>query len=311
MKFIFWTLFAFLTRAESIADAVTLTNGQRIDCKIQRVSSTTLTAEVQVAPSKTADVLSINLCDVKSVLLSEVSAESLQAEPTAENLVRLKALWAAMHPLIAKAQTQIPQTGLRLAAETVAKNAFSVTPEEALAIVRTIRVEASGKSHRIEAYAFEMRILAELGRFEEARAESLKCEDPSVPLPLRVVANLTAGICGHEEMRLFLFENPRWQEDVSVHTERSEIYERTMDAYMFAAIFSREQDEVAQAALYHAVRFLKLCGNQPEAESMATTLQRRFPESAYAKKIEDEISKASQPKPFISPQDASLRPCNP
>jgi hypothetical protein len=311
MKFVLGTIVALFIREKSVADMITLTNGGRIECNIQQVSSTALTAEVQNLAIKAPEIFSINLTDIKSVLLSRGVPDCTQAEPTAKNLATLKAFWAAMHPLIGKGGTQIAQAGLRLAAEALAKNTASVSAEEALTIVRCVKTTASEQSHRVQALAFEMRILAELGKFEEARAESLKWDDPRFPLPLRVSANLTAGICGHEAMRLFLFENPRWQEDVRVHRERSEIYERTMDAYIFAALFGSDQDNLAQTALYHAAKFLMLCGEESHAKSIANTLRIRFQESAYATTIEDEISRSNENPRVFGSKNAPLPSCMP
>jgi hypothetical protein len=311
MKFVLGTVFALFIIGKSDADIITLTNGERIDCNIKQVSSTALKAQAQNPSINAPETFSINLTDIKSVLLSRGAPDCTQAEPTAENLATLKAFWAAMHPLIGKGGTQITQAGLRLAAEALAKNTASVSAEEALTIVRCVKTTASEQSHRVQALAFEMRILAELGKFEEARAESLKWDDPRFPLPLRVSANLTAGICGHEAMRLFLFENPRWQEDVRVHRERSEIYERTMDAYIFAALFGSDQENVAQTALYHAAKFLMLCGDESHAKSIASTLRRRFQESAYATTIEDEISRSNQNPPVIGSKNAPVPSCMP
>ncbi len=311
MRFACAALFTLCLQSQSEADNITLTNGKCIDCNIKQVSFTTLTAEAENSTTRTPEVLWINLAEVKIVSLSGVSPELVQAEPTAENLARLKAFWTAMHPLVGKPGNQIAHAGLRLAVQAVAKNTLSVGIEEALEIVRRIKTAAIEAAHRIEAQALEMRILAELGRFEDARAECQKWEDPRFPLTLRVSAKLTAGICGHEEMRVFLFENPRWREDFRVHKERSEIYERTMDGYIFAALFSGEKDSIAQAALYHAARFLILCGEQSQAISIASTLRRRFQESAYAKTIEDEIKRAKQAHPVTDHQGAHRPSCLP
>jgi hypothetical protein len=311
MKFILVTFVSLLINEKSVADMITLTNGGQIHCTIQQVSLTTLSAKSRNASSSAPELFTINLSDIKSVLLSEVAPDCSQYYPAAQNLSKLRAFWNTMHPLISKESKQIALTGLRLAADALTKNTTSVTSEEALTIVRFVKTAAIEQSHRIQASALEMKILTELGRFEEALAESLKSEDPRFPLPLRVCANLTAGICGHEAMRLFLAENPRWQADVRVHKERSEIYERTMDAYTFASLFGSDQDNSAQTALYHAAKFLMLCGDQIQASSIANTLRTRFPESSYAKTIDDEINRDIKNSGVISPQNAPLRSFSP
>lgn len=216
MRFILGTVLALLTPWKSDADIVMLTNGKRIDCNIQQVSSTALKAQMQSSFGGAPELLSINLIDIKSVSLSAGAPDWNPAGPTTQDLANLRVFWTSMHPLIGKERPLIAQAGLKLAAQTLAKNPASVTAEEALSIARCIKATSSDQSQRIHASILEMRILTDAGRFEEARAESLKWEDPRSPLPLRVSANLTAGICGHEAMRLFLFENPRWQEDVRV-----------------------------------------------------------------------------------------------
>ena len=311
MRFIIATVLALLTPWKSDADIVILTNGERIDCNIQQVSSTALKAQMQSSSGAAPQLLSINLTDIKSVSLSAGAPEWNPAGPTTQDLANLRVFWNSMHPLIGKERPLIAQAGLKLAAQALAKNTAIVTAEEALAIARCIKATSSDQSQRIHASILEMRILTDAGRFEEARAESLKWEDPRSPLPLRVSANLTAGICGHEAMRLFLFENPRWQEDLRVHRERAEIYENTMDAYVFAALFGSEQDNIAQAALYHAARFLMLCGDESRASSIAATLRQRFPESAYAKSIENEISRGTNHPGALGSDNASRPPCNP
>ncbi len=311
MRFVSGTVFALLLIGRSDADIITLTSGKRVDCKIEQASSTALKARARNSSIEQPEFFLIHLTDVKSIILSKDATDFTQADPTPQNLAKLRAFWTEMHPLIGKERGHIAQAGLKLAGETLAQNTASVAAEEALAIVRCVKTTAIEKSHRIHASTFEMRILTELGRLEEARAESLKWEDPGSPLPLRVSANLTAGICGHEAMRLFLFENPRWQEDVCVQRERTEIYHKTMDAYIFAALFASDQDDVAQAALYHAAKFLMLCGDETHARRIAITLRQRFPECAYAKTIEDEIRRDNEKPRAISPDNTPLRSCNP
>lgn len=310
MKLAWTAILALLFRVQSAGDVITLTNGSRIECNIRHVSPTELTAAPQNSPIQTSDVLRFHLSEIRDVSLSQSSTDAIKAAATEETLAKLKEMWTTMHPLIVKPGTELAEAGLRLAEEAIAKNPFSVTTEEAFAIVRFVKTAGTQDSHKIQAAGLEMRILAELGRFEEARMEYQKWEDARAPLPPRVSARLAAGLCGHEEMRLFIFENPRWQEDLRVHRERSEIYERTLDAYMFAALFGDTQNGVAQAALYHAAKFMTLCGEQSEAIGIAGTLRGRFPDSSYAKKIEQEIRAAGESHP-PNPHSARLPACNP
>ena len=311
MKRILCILIGTATTNARCADIVQLNSGKIIECAILQATNSHLTVELRDSANTIPIQRSLSLSDVKGVSLSDMNAGIRHAPLNKLNHEELMRIWSALHPLISKPGNRIAAVGLKVASEQISSNGGYGTIQNALDILRHVKSRAVDSKDRIHATVLEMESLTLLGRFSEALNESKKWEGPDVPLVLRARAKLTVGLCGHEEMRLFLVENPRWKDDVRVHPDRAEIYNRTLDAYMFAALFALGSDKTAETAVLRAVRFLMLCEEHSEAQTLARTFNRRFPDSTYAKQIEYEASHPIPRSRVSTPANISVPPCDP
>jgi hypothetical protein len=132
--------------------------------------------------------------------------------------------------------------------------------------------------------------LERLKLFPQAKAAAERFVGTGNLISLRLRANLTIGICGHEEMLLFLDDNPRWQQDPRVKKERQAIYERTLNSFSFTSLFGGETEQLSARALYQEARFLLLCGERAEADRVYKQLSTRYPSSKYIEQLKNELS---------------------
>lgn len=274
---------------DSHADSVQLNSGKTVDCRVLRASPTTLFIHIGTEPAVEAANTELAITDIKRIELGKSYFDSNGKLHPSLNQAALAVIWSELHPVITRPGNKVPLIGIHLCMMILESNEPSVATH-ALNILEFIKMNASDPSAKIQAADAKIYALERLRWYPQARSAAAEFEGEGNPLLLQLRANLTIGICGHEDMRLFLNENPRWQQDPRVHKEHQHIYERTLDAYVFTSLFGGGSEHLSGRALYQAALFHLLCNEKPEAERIYKSLSTRFQTSTYTKQLKDELN---------------------
>ena len=273
----------------SHADCLQFNSGKTLECRILAASQTNLFVELPASSASKTVETDFALADLRRIGFSKSFPDSNGKLDPAFSYDTLDEIWKAFHPIITRPGNGVALVGLNLSAMMLESKDPSLT-DQAFKILEFVKFNACDPAYQIQAADAEIQALERLKRFVEARSVALKFTGGRNPLHLQLRANLTVGICGHEEMRIFLEENPRWQHDPGVQKERQAIYERTLDSYSFTSLFGGENEQLSARALYQEALFRLLCAERTEADRIYKKLCIRFQNSIYTEQLKNELS---------------------
>lgn len=278
-----------LLPGKSQADSVQFNSGKTVKCRILRASQTTLFIELQTSQEPRTVERELAIADLHKIMFSEGYFDSNGKLDPALSFETVAEIWKGLHPVITRPGNTVALVGVNLCGMMLESKDASLA-DHALKILAFIKSNACDPAYQVAAANSEIHALERLRRYAQAKSAAIRFEGVGNPLPLQLRANLTIGICGHEEMRLFLEDNPRWEQDPRVHKERQSIYEHTLDSYVFTNLFGGENEQLSGRALYQEALFHLLCGERSEANRIYKELSTRFQTSIYTKQLKDELN---------------------
>lgn len=270
-------------------DVLELHSGETIECTILKASKTELIVEPHATTAAPPSKARFQMSDIRRISVSKPvlgPGGELEAAPS---MTSLSEIWELLHPVITRPGNTIALVGIQLS-EMMLHSEPPSLPDKALEVLEFIKSNSCDSTHQIKAADTQLFALESLKRYDQASSEAAKFDGPFSPLPLQLRAKLTLGICGHEKMRLFVAENPRWPQDKRVQRERDLIYQRTLDLYAFTSLFGAESEHLAGRSLYQMARFHLLCDERADAERVYEQLFSRFQNSTYTRQLRDELN---------------------
>jgi hypothetical protein len=280
---------------KSPGDSLHFKSGKTCECRVLRSTHSTIFVELQTSPESHSIESAFAMDELQSISLAGIHSDASGKLERALSIETLKRIWQAMHPLIGLPGNNLALVGMNLSEMMVASD-DSALASEALSILAFVKTNSCDHRYKVQAADAEMGLFERLKLFPQAKEAAERFVGPGNLISLRLRANLTIGICGHEEMRLFLEENPRWQQDPRVQTERKTIYERTLDSFSFTSLFGGETEQLSGRALYQEAKFHLLCGERVEAERVYKQLSTRFQGSKYIEQLKNELTIVIHPR---------------
>ncbi len=273
----------------SPADSLHFKSGKTCECRVLRANHSTIFVELQTSPASHSIESAFAMDDLQDITLDGIHADASGKPERTLSIETLAEIWGAMHPLIRLPGNNLALVGMNLS-EMMVTSDDPALAAPALSILEFIKTNSCDHSYKVQAADAKMSSLEHLKLFPQAKEAAERFVGTGNLISLRLRANLTIGICGHEEMRLFLDDNPRWQQDPRVHGERQAIYERTLDSFSFTSLFGGETEQLSGRALYQEARFRLLCGERTEADRVYKQLSTRYPSSKYIEQLKNELS---------------------
>ena len=280
---------------KSPGDSLHFKSGKTCECRVLRANHSTIFVELQTSPESHSIESAFAMDELQSISLAGIHLDASGKLEHTLHIETLKRIWQAMHPLIRLPGSNLALVGMNLSEMMVASDDPALA-SEALSILAFVKTNSCDHCYKVQAADAEMASFDRLKLFPQAKEAAERFVGPGNLISLRLRANLTIGIYGHEEMRLFLEENPRWQQDPRVQTERKTIYERTLDSFSFTSLFGGETEQLSGRALYQEAKFHLLCGERVEAERVYKQLSTRFQSSKYIEQLKNELTIVIHPR---------------
>lgn len=152
----------------------------------------------------------------------------------------------------------------------------------ALDLVSLVEKSSWRVEDRTRAREVRLRAMVASGRAADAVDEATKLAEETEDPEILIEANLIRAQASERQLRTFLQENPRWMEDEFVIDERHRLHARTLDLYLYPALFHGTDLARAARGLWGAIEVHRLAGDWPNAVETARDLAQFYPSTPEA-----------------------------
>lgn len=233
-----------------------------------------------------ADVLQIEFAP-------DPARDQMLAAAAAGGIAEVDALWTKAAPWLQMARSPAARIGCVLG-DMLLRSGDPAKAARALELYSRIESEAWSDADRMAARQGRLRAMVASGRagaaVREAGELAAATEDPQVLIEAKF---LLAG-AAESDLRKFLGDNPRWQDDASAIPERNRLYNEALDLFLFPCLFYGAEAEASARGLLRAAKVYVLCGEPARAIECARDVAVIYPGTASAQPAADLI--ASMPE---------------
>ena len=140
--------------------------------------------------------------------------------------------------------------------------------------------KARAKQGRLRSMVATGRATEAIDQAKQLAAES---EDPEI----LIEANYIMAQSADKDLKTFLEENPRWEQDSTVIDRRHELYNRVLELYLYPALFYGSDNERAARGLWGAVGVYRASNQLPLAIETSRDIAVLYPATTEAKLAQD------------------------
>ena len=264
------TLLLATALAAPAQDVILLKNGTRRAGEIVAADDATIRLRVPLdgpspgAPAASATV-GIPRADIEAI---EFQADSERDErlrsATPEQLLELENDWKRAQPWLAAPRSQAGAIGCKLG-ELLLLTKDRAKTDRALELFTLIEQNSWSDDDKARAKQGRLRAMVATDRateaIEQAKQLATETEDPEI----LIEANYILAQAAERDLKAFLEENPRWEQDPYVVDRRHELYNRVLELYLYPSLFHGSDDVRSARGLWGAVGVYRASNEIPLA----------------------------------------------
>jgi hypothetical protein len=246
-------------------------------------------------PGQSAGTTSIPRANVERIIFApDRTLEAIRANPGPGALNTARVRWQTLQPMLAIPESRAGDAG-NLYGECLRLTGESVRLEEALGVYAEVEQGAWNPADREDAKRGRLRTMIDLGRSQEVAAEieeiTTSAQDPGLLLDSKLLI-ASARLAALEQL---VAENPRWEEDSPVRSERLRLLHETADNALYPFLFHGTARGQAAKGLGILLGLYQFTGDLEEARKVATDLAEIYPDAPEAKKAAEFLNKKNKP----------------
>ena len=286
--------FLFATALAATAqDVLLLKNGDRRAGEIISADATTVRLRVSLGgpalPGAGAAMATVG------IPRADIDAIEFKADPTREERLRsatpdripeVEADWKRLQPWIDFPRSQAGAIGCKLG-ELMLLTKDPAKSASALELFTLIEKQSWSDQDKARAKQGRLRAMVATGRateaIDQAKQLAAESEDPEI----LIEANYIMAQSADKDLKTFLEENPRWEQDSTVIDRRHELYNRVLELYLYPALFYGSDNERAARGLWGAVGVYRASNQLPLAIETSRDIDILYPATTEAKLAQD------------------------
>ena len=246
-------------------------------------------------PGQSAGTTSIPRDNVERIIFApDRTLEAIRANPGPGALNTARVRWQTLQPMLAIPESRAGDAG-NLYGECLRLTGESARLEEALGVYAEVEQGAWNPADREDAKRGRLRTMIDLGRSQEVAAEieeiATSAQDPGLLLDSKLLI-ASARLAALEQL---VAENPRWEEDSPVRSERLRLLHETADNALYPFLFHGTARGQAAKGLGILLGLYQFTGDLEEARKVATDLAEIYPDAPEAKKAAEFLNKKNEP----------------
>ena len=246
-------------------------------------------------PGQSAGTTSILRANVERIIFApDQTLEAVRANPGRGALNTARVRWQTLQPMLAIPESRAGDAG-NLYGECLRLTGESTRLEEALGVYAEVEQGAWNPADREDAKRGRLRTMIDLGRSQEVAAEieeiATSAQDPGLLLDSKLLI-ASARLAALEQL---VAENPRWEEDSPVRSERLRLLHETADNALYPFLFHGTARGQAAKGLGILLGLYQFTGDLEEARKVATDLAEIYPDAPEAKKAAEFLNKKNEP----------------
>ena len=287
------TLLFATALAATAQDVLLLKNGDRRAGEIISADATTVRLRVSLGgpalPGAGAAMATVG------IPRADIDAIEFKADPTREERLRsatpdripeVEADWKRLQPWLDFPRSQAGAIGCKLG-ELMLLTKDPAKSASALELFTLIEKQSWSDQDKARAKQGRLRAMVATGRateaIDQAKQLAAESEDPEI----LIEANYIMAQSADKDLKTFLEENPRWEQDSTVIDRRHELYNRVLELYLYPALFYGSDNERAARGLWGAVGVYRASNQLPLAIETSRDIDILYPATTEAKLAQD------------------------
>jgi hypothetical protein len=279
--------------AATAQDVLLLKNGDRRAGEIISADATTVRLRVSLGgpalPGAGAAMATVG------IPRADIDAIEFKADPTREERLRsatpdripeIEADWKRLQPWLDFPRSQAGAIGCKLG-ELMLLTKDPAKSASALELFTLIEKQSWSDQDKARAKQGRLRAMVATGRateaIDQAKQLAAESEDPEI----LIEANYIMAQSADKDLKTFLEENPRWEQDSTVIDRRHELYNRVLELYLYPALFYGSDNERAARGLWGAVGVYRASNQLPLAIETSRDIDILYPSTTEAKLAQD------------------------
>lgn len=296
MKVIFWTFLLLAGGTGVSQDLVVMKSGETLACRIDELTDSivnvTLPGTAGAAGSAKRTLAAPQIERIEFGF--RPGEEALFGRRASAGSAELKSWWDFWFPHLHRPRSRSAAWGLALGAAMIREEG-AIGAEKALSLYDHLIAKAWSSDDVTAAKQGRLQALMAKGDLEAATAEArLLAKATEDPALLIEVEHLLAE-ADFRALRELETEHPRWIDDDEVRPRRHELYQRALDQFLKPHLFHATREEAAARGLFHAAALLHFGGETEEAKARWEDLLKLYPDTSFASKAREELTRLSQP----------------
>ncbi len=286
--------FLFATALAAMAqDVLLLKNGDRRAGEIISADATTVRLRVSLGgpalPGAGAAMATVGIprADIDAIeFKADPNREERLRSATPDRIPEVEADWKRLQPWIDFPRSQAGAIGCKLG-ELMLLTKDPAKSASALELFTLIEKQSWSDQDKARAKQGRLRAMVATGRaaeaIEQAKQLAAESEDPEI----LIEANYIMAQSADKDLKTFLEENPRWEQDSTVIDRRHELYNRVLELYLYPALFYGSDNERAARGLWGAVGVYRASNQLPLAIETSRDIAVLYPATTEAKLAQD------------------------
>ena len=294
-------------------DVILLKNGTRRVGEIASADETTLRLRVSLDSGTTPYPAGAALATV-GIPRADIEAIEFKADPEREERLRtatpdrlweVEIDWKKTEPWLSAPRSLAGAIGLKLGALLLATNE-PAKAATALDLFTSIEQKSWSDQDRTSAKQGRLRAMVATGRAAEAIDQAKQLAAESENPEILIEANYIMAKGADADLKTFLEENPRWEQDPNVIDQRHQLYNRVLELYLYPSLFHGSDDTRSARGLWGAVGVYRMSNNMPLAIETARDITVLHPATTEAK-LAQEFLASLKPEELAGDYEAEAR----
>lgn len=272
-----------LPLAAAAQDSVRMTDGTTRQVKILGVQGDSYLVSIpSPVPGQRPGTTTIKRVSVSRILFGpDPVLDAVAANPTQGSLAAARVRWQNLQPMLGTPESRAGEAGCLLG-EILLGLPAAAAHDEAMAVFQAVETGAWNAADRQRATRGRLAAMMKKGRLEEAVQEAEEIARTADEPDLLIETKLLLAEARKAALQTLLADNPRWDQDPPVRTERARLLHEGADLALFPFLFHGTHRAQAARGLWLAREIYLLAGEQKHADEVATDLTTIYSETPQA-----------------------------
>ena len=305
--------FLFTTALAATAqDVLLLKNGDRRAGEIISADATTVRLRVSLGgpalPGAGTAMATVGIprADIDAIeFKADPNREDRLRSATPDRIPEVEADWKRLEPWIDFPRSQAGAIGCKLG-ELLLLTKDRAKAASALELFTQIEQKSWSDADKARAKQGRLRAMVATGRaaeaIDQAKLLASESEDPEI----LIEANYIMAQAAEKDLKAFLEENPRWEQDPHVIDTRHDLYNRVLELYLYPSLFHGSDDTRSARGLWGAVSVYRVSKQLPLAIETSRDITVLYPDTTEAK-LSQEFLASLKPEELASDFEAEAR----